>query len=68
VADLELGNLSVLEYVLQLVGGQRPDAVGVFHRVLRYDLSVELVEFDEVRVAQKEVLEELNSLYAFAVK
>ena len=40
VTDLELCNLVVLQHILQLVGRQRPDAVGIFQTVLRDDLGV----------------------------
>ena len=57
VADLELSNLIILQHILQLVCAQGPHAVSVLQAVLRDNLGIQLVELNEVRVAEAEVLE-----------
>ena len=62
MADLELCNFIVLQHVLELVGAEGPDAIGILQRVLCDDLSVQLIELNEVGVAQAEVFEQFDAL------
>ena len=59
IADLELCYGFVLEHVLQLISGQRPDSVGILRTMLGDDLLVDFIELYEVWPSQREVFEKL---------
>ena len=62
MADLKLRDLIVLQHVLQLVSRQAPHAVRILQAVFRDDLRVQLVELNEVGVAQTKVPKQFHSL------
>lgn len=62
IADLELGDVLLLDHELQCIRGQAPDSVAVLETVFGDDLAVELVELHEVWPPQDEISEQFISL------
>lgn len=64
MTDLELLDIRVTHYVLQLVGWQRPHSISVLCAMFSDDFAVQFVELDEVWPSEHKIFEKLGTFNA----